>query len=140
MELNELQDSKRSKTEEFENLVALGVEEKRELTQEESDKVDGLKEEVRTLDEVIVSKEEEIAEQKRQADEAFETEVKDALKSELEEGLRAMSKIDAEAELDKVYVELDRAWAKYWEACEAGSHEGHDHGDHDGHDHGDHDH
>ena len=119
MELNELQESKRSKTEEFEAIVALGKEEKRELTADELQKVEGLQEEVRGLDEQITAKETEEADAKRAADEALETELKDVIKSEIEEGLRAMSKIDANAEVEKAYAELDRAWAKYWEACEA---------------------
>lgn len=122
MDLDELQESKRSKTAEFEALVTLSVEEERKLTSDEANKVDELKREVENIEKLISEKEAEVLERQK-AEEAMEQEIKAELKTELEESIREMSKLDAETELRKAEAEYEKAWRNYWEAVEAAERE-----------------
>jgi len=116
MELIELQESKRSKTDEFETLIALAQDEKRELTEDEVTKVDGLKEEVRNLDEQIetaekaetVEREAKEAAEKLEAEQEAERQAKEVSDKEAADEAERQAKELADKEADEALV-VERA-------------------------------
>jgi HK97 family phage major capsid protein len=112
MTLSEKLEAKRS---EMKALTELVETEMRELNEEEKAKFDSLESECRSISDDIAAEQAEIERKAKETEDAC----KEFVKSEIEEGIRAMSKIDAEAELNKAYAELERAWQNYYEACEA---------------------
>lgn len=112
MTIQEMLESKRAKTEEFETIMALAKTEERKLSEDESAKVEGLKAEVTELDSQISDLERQEAEEKEAAEKA-EAERKEA---EAEAERQAAEKAELEKQEAEAKLEAERQEAEKLEA------------------------